>query len=1127
MRILVDLLMPLKVATSDKALLAALFRDLGWQLTFEDAQVETFRDVLGMIDDIERIAGVVKDIADDGLTGEVVADIITTTESVIGTINALANMPPEKRALLASLPEPFNAMVGPNGQAVWADLALRLPDYLVTTWLQAHNEIIFELLYFVGLVHEEEIEGAEPNEDGEVPTRYRIRWDQVDDLMTDPVGLIQATYAWGGDFNHVLMMERLIGLLLAIGFLPKYAPVRQDIRDSWGSAPVNGNPIEISFPIVDWRSAGGIARFSTDLVLAPDAKDGQLSGLSLTNATRGSIDAEVDLGHGWGFAAEASGDLDRALELSLHPSGIAFNTDITGANAAATFTLAGKPDDPWRLIGSKEGARLELNQLTFEIASDIAADKQDLRLKATTMGDEPGLRLVVTPGDGDGFISDLLGDQEMAITADFGAAWSSTDGFKFEGGIGFEVVIPIDKTIGPILLSSLRLALDGGSAGLKLEAAITGGLDITVLAVAVEDIGIRAQVLPTPEGEQGLLGPMDLKLGFKPPKGLGMVIDAGGIVTGGGYLYHDEDLAEYGGVAELGFISVKLSAIGILTTRMPDGSDGWSLFLSVFSEFPPIQLAFGITLNGVGGLVGLHRTFDDEALRTRLLDGALDSIMFPEDPVANAPRILEDIRAVFPPCQGQFVFGAMLKLGWGTPSVLTLDLGVIVELPDPIKIALLGQLNLSLPKPEKTIIELNMDVFGVVNITEGTIAMDATIRDSHILELLTLSGDMAFRASFGDQPTMLMSVGGFHPKFTPPPGVPDLRRMHASLPVGKNASIDLLAYVAITSNSFQAGGRIEIWVKVTGFSAEGYFGFDALIQFSPFGFDFYVEFGVTVKAGRVTLMGVDVSTSVVGPGPWVIDGVATFKILKVKKKLELDFEVGQRKSVAVPSYNVEELLVDELENPENWQVAENGSLAGYVVLREPGEDEAPRAQPTGAVTFRQNVVPLNMKLEKFGAGTIDGRDTFTINSAGLAPGQNSYDPAHDLGEWFAPAEFLKLKDAEKLKAPAYEFYDCGVEIGGGGPVFGATAERRRDHEEITIDPAINARVAPKKTREDKATERRRAKANNQKKEEPLKDQTVAPKVRKSKGQGGFAARRAQLGQRGRQVPGQRKVPERA
>ena len=63
-----------------------------------------------------------------------------------------------------------------------------------------------------------------------------------------------------------------------------------------------------------------------------------------------------------------------------------------------------------------------------------------------------------------------------------------------------------------------------------------------------------------------------IDVGFKPPNGVGLSIDAG-VVKGGGYLYIDSDKGEYAGALELvfaGFLAVK--AIGIITTTMPDGA---------------------------------------------------------------------------------------------------------------------------------------------------------------------------------------------------------------------------------------------------------------------------------------------------------------------------------------------------------------------------------------------------------------------------------------------------------------------------------------------------------------------------------------------------------------------------
>ena len=77
---------------------------------------------------------------------------------------------------------------------------------------------------------------------------------------------------------------------------------------------------------------------------------------------------------------------------------------------------------------------------------------------------------------------------------------------------------------------------------------------------------------------------------------------------------------------------------------MPDGSKGFSLMVVIAVEFTPIQLGYGFTLNGVGGVVGINRGMNVEYLRTGLKDGTLDSIRFPPDVAANAPKILGDLR---------------------------------------------------------------------------------------------------------------------------------------------------------------------------------------------------------------------------------------------------------------------------------------------------------------------------------------------------------------------------------------------------------------------------------------------------------------------------------------------------
>ncbi len=70
----------------------------------------------------------------------------------------------------------------------------------------------------------------------------------------------------------------------------------------------------------------------------------------------------------------------------------------------------------------------------------------------------------------------------------------------------------------------------------------------------------------------------------------------------------------------------------------------------------------------------------------------LDDILFPPDPVANAPQIISEIETFFPPQEGRYLFGPMLSIGWGTPTLIDFEVGVILEVPDPIRLAILGEI---------------------------------------------------------------------------------------------------------------------------------------------------------------------------------------------------------------------------------------------------------------------------------------------------------------------------------------------------------------------------------------------------------------------------------------------------
>ncbi len=295
-------------------------------------------------------------------------------------------------------------------------------------------------------------------------------------------------------------------------------------------------------------------------------------------------------------------------------------------------------------------------------------------------------------------------------------------------------------------------------------------------------------------------------------------------------------------------------------------------------EFTPaIDLSFGFTLNAVGGVIGIEHRLDTDALRSRLADGALDHIMFPDDPVAAAPAILDTLTAVFPREPGSIVIGPMVEIGWGRPiSFLTAQVGVLISLPDP-KIVIIGRVRIALPAPELPIVDLRATVYG--EITPDYLLVLVSLHGSRIAGF-TVGGDIGLLIKWGGGAEFAISAGGFHPRYTPPKQLAGMQRLQIDLSPPAILELRAIAYFAVTSNSVQLGARVELGADLGVASISGYLSFDALIVFAPkFLFMIDLGIGLTVRAFGVTLCGVTIQLHLEGPSPWRAEGTAEVEIL--------------------------------------------------------------------------------------------------------------------------------------------------------------------------------------------------------------------------------------------------------
>ena len=460
-------------------------------------------------------------------------------------------------------------------------------------------------------------------------------------------------------------------------------------------------------------------------------------------------------------------------------------------------------------------------------------------------------------------------------------------------------------------------------------------------------------------------------------------------------------------------------------------------------EFTPIQLGFGFTLNGVGGLLGINRTMSTDALRAGVKQRTLDAILFPKNPAANAPQLIAALKPVFPPAESRYTFGPMVKIGWGPSSLLEIEAALILELPSPLRLAVLGRISAILPDKKAAIVSLRLDVAGIVDFDRGEISVDASLVDSS-LAMFALTGDMALRAGWKADKTFALSAGGFNPRFAPPPSFPTLERLAISLANSDNPRLRLESYFALTANTVQFGARINFYAKadtfVGTFSAAAFAGFDAMVQFQPFGFVADFCMGIELAHNGEPFLAASLYATISGPRPWHVTGVVEFVFLG-KHQISVDVMIGEAGQPPAAQVTLTPEIVRALEAADAW-TAELPDVAGQLVtLRSGTPDLVDLVHPLGSMTVRQRLLPLELAVARFGQavpapGTAN---RFAISATALIAGGTTISrhegaalaATHDD---FAPGQFLDLTDDQKLAGPAFQSMPSGVRV--------ATATRR-------------------------------------------------------------------------------------
>ncbi len=461
-----------------------------------------------------------------------------------------------------------------------------------------------------------------------------------------------------------------------------------------------------------------------------------------------------------------------------------------------------REDDGFRLVAKldKSGqvhlGAITLDQVSFEaflqfsdrqVADPTEEEKKSLVQRGDKwfIGDVAigGLRLrtILQPGlTNDPLLAKVMpGSTDPKSTTRTAISLDTAQGLYLGDGRGNErAVLPVRFSFPGVELREMAFGLVRNPAREVTAFEITTSIAAKLgSAVGMQVVG--AGFVVTPEGVVEQQAVFDLPVSPRWPDAIGLRIKAGPI-TGGGFLEREERTykvggqdvkrVEFGGVLQLQVLKAGVSADRDPLARpvLARARDGHPLPRRGRAR------ASASRWNGIGGILAIDRGLDLDELRSGMEEHIIDRVLFPEDPVSEAPKLLEKVAHVFPARDGGFVVGPIVELGWGSQAkFVELKLGVVLALPDPA-VVILGALRVRPPVKDAPITDLRADLF--VAITPDHLLVFASLRDSKIAGF-TVEGDLGLYVQWAGEGGFELSVGGFHPEYTKLTGrAPQARR---------------------------------------------------------------------------------------------------------------------------------------------------------------------------------------------------------------------------------------------------------------------------------------------------------------------------------------------------------------
>ncbi|MDP9840617.1 hypothetical protein J2T09_005405 [Neorhizobium huautlense] len=484
------------------------------------------------------------------------------------------------------------------------------------------------------------------------------------------------------------------------------------------------------------------------------------------------------------------------------------------------------------------------------------------------------------------------------------AAWLKGESLGVElydqsGYSATRIWIPVQRSFGPVTANRIGFGWDNPSR--IASVLFDGSLSLAGVTVELIDLSVSVNVSDITDYKQYSMDLAGLAVSF-----------TGGAITIEGGLLKNSDPLRYDGEILVKASSFTVYAVGSFAMAPIDPgnpSKGQAVSLFVFLNVnAPLGGVPAFFLRGIAGGFSINRNIivpeAGNIMDFPLIKGAISSSEFGKD-ATPASALATLSTSVYPEVGSYWVAAGITFTSFELLRVFAM---LLVKFGREFEIDVIGVASASLPPelpPAKALAFVELAIVASFKFSEGEISVTAQLTPNSFLLVkdCRLTGGFAAKFWFGSNPNagnFVITLGGYHPAFTPPDFYPSVPRLGFDWPVLDTDAVKLSisggAYFALTPSMIMAGGYLKALFSSGPLKAWFDAGADFLISWQPFYYT--IEIHITVGASLgVEIAGVSITLKAELGAGLQMWGPATGGLVKVNwYVLAFDIPFGDQTS---------------------------------------------------------------------------------------------------------------------------------------------------------------------------------------------------------------------------------------